>query len=201
MTTPMNKADDGVHRLVDMVVEEVSLVDRAANKHRFLIVKRDEAMDDDKTQNPTPAEPSPPAVPTAKLDDNSALNAALAREVRLVGTYRAAVELANEDDKVALALILDHHIAYANAFKGLLGTQAREAAETPMLQPSGGFDAMASALANLENQSAKSHVDMLAGLKGLDASALVASIVTVTVRTATALSIAAGAAPLAAAGA
>ena len=59
MTTPMNKADDGVHRLVDMVVEEVSLVDRAANKHRFLIVKRDEAMDDDKTQNTTPAEPSP----------------------------------------------------------------------------------------------------------------------------------------------
>jgi len=39
MTTPMNKADDGVHRLVDMVVEEVSLVDRAANKHRFLIVR------------------------------------------------------------------------------------------------------------------------------------------------------------------
>ena len=52
MTTEMHKAD-GVHRLVDMVVEEVSLVDRAANKHRFLIVKRDEAMDDDKTQNTT----------------------------------------------------------------------------------------------------------------------------------------------------
>jgi hypothetical protein len=31
---------DGVHRLVDMVVEEVSLVDRAANQRRFLIVKR-----------------------------------------------------------------------------------------------------------------------------------------------------------------
>ena len=39
---------DGVHRLVDMVVEEVSLVDRAANNHRFLIVKRD-AMADDTT--------------------------------------------------------------------------------------------------------------------------------------------------------
>ncbi len=38
---------DGVHRLVDMVVEEVSLVDRAANKHRFLIVKRDDTMDED----------------------------------------------------------------------------------------------------------------------------------------------------------
>jgi len=29
-----------VHRLVDIVVEEVSLVDRAANQHKFLIVKR-----------------------------------------------------------------------------------------------------------------------------------------------------------------
>jgi hypothetical protein len=37
-------SDAGVHRLVDMVVEEVSLVDRPANKQRFLIVKRDEEM-------------------------------------------------------------------------------------------------------------------------------------------------------------
>lgn len=38
-----------VHRLIDIVVEEVSLVDRAANKHRFLLVKRDEGegVDDD----------------------------------------------------------------------------------------------------------------------------------------------------------
>jgi hypothetical protein len=39
MTSRITKAEgsaDGVHRLVDMVVEEVSLVDRAANKHRFL---------------------------------------------------------------------------------------------------------------------------------------------------------------------
>jgi hypothetical protein len=28
---------DGVHRLRDIVVEEVSLVDRAANKRRFLV--------------------------------------------------------------------------------------------------------------------------------------------------------------------
>ena len=59
MTTPMNKADDGVHRLVDMVVEEVSLVDRAANKHRFLIVKRDDAMDDDNTTDTTTTDQSP----------------------------------------------------------------------------------------------------------------------------------------------
>jgi hypothetical protein len=36
--------DNPIHRLVDMVVEEVSLVDRAANEHRFLIVKRSEPM-------------------------------------------------------------------------------------------------------------------------------------------------------------
>ena len=103
MTTPMNKADDGVHRLVDMVVEEVSLVDRAANKHRFLIVKRDEAMDDDKTQNTTPAEPSPPAAPTAKLDDNSALNAALAALESLTGLVELLGELGADQADARLA--------------------------------------------------------------------------------------------------
>ncbi|MGI5865762.1 MAG: hypothetical protein ACOX6T_27390 [Myxococcales bacterium] len=39
------KAEHGVNRLIDIVVEEVSLVDRAANKHRFLIVKRSNDMD------------------------------------------------------------------------------------------------------------------------------------------------------------
>lgn len=33
-----------VHRLLDMLVEEVSLVDRAANNRRFLLVKRDDPM-------------------------------------------------------------------------------------------------------------------------------------------------------------
>lgn len=38
---------DGVHRLRDIVVEEVSLVDRAANKRRFLVVKRSGDMADE----------------------------------------------------------------------------------------------------------------------------------------------------------
>ena len=46
---PDGKAERAVHRLLDMVVEEVSLVDRAANQHRFLIVKRSEPMDQDTT--------------------------------------------------------------------------------------------------------------------------------------------------------
>ena len=38
--------DSPTHRLHDIVVEEVSLVDRAANKHKFLIVKRSDVMDE-----------------------------------------------------------------------------------------------------------------------------------------------------------
>ena len=40
---------EGVHRLRDIVVEEVSLVDRPANQRRFLVVKRSEDTVDDGT--------------------------------------------------------------------------------------------------------------------------------------------------------
>jgi hypothetical protein len=83
--TERSKAEgDGVHRLVDMVVEEVSLVDRAANKHRFLIVKRNDAMDDeqDKTEklDPEPELTTDASVQEAAfaLSDSSPLGAALA---------------------------------------------------------------------------------------------------------------------------
>ena len=46
MTNAKQTADEeqAVHRLRDIVVEEVSLVDRAANKRRFLVVKRSDVM-------------------------------------------------------------------------------------------------------------------------------------------------------------
>lgn len=40
----MAKEKESVDRLTDIVVEEVSLVDRAANKRRFLLLKRDSEM-------------------------------------------------------------------------------------------------------------------------------------------------------------
>jgi hypothetical protein len=55
----------GVHRLIDMVVEEVSLVDRAANKHRFLVVKRDESMAD-KTKKSGAKPPAAPGAPESE---------------------------------------------------------------------------------------------------------------------------------------
>ncbi len=52
-TTRQASADgeSGVHRLRDIVVEEVSLVDRAANKRRFLVVKRSGEMADGKSKD------------------------------------------------------------------------------------------------------------------------------------------------------
>ena len=46
LRSPTSSLDNRLH---DIVVEEVSLVDRAANKHRFLIVKRSNDMDDETT--------------------------------------------------------------------------------------------------------------------------------------------------------
>jgi len=70
------KADRAVHRLLDMVVEEVSLVDRAANQHRFLIVKRSEPMDQETTAaadsgaTPPNTEPAPADTEEAVVDLN-----------------------------------------------------------------------------------------------------------------------------------
>ena len=68
------KAERAVHRLLDMVVEEVSLVDRAANQHRFLIVKRSEPMDQETTaaesNTPQETEPAPADTQEAVVDLN-----------------------------------------------------------------------------------------------------------------------------------
>jgi len=61
-----SKSGPDVNRLLDIVVEEVSLVDRAANKHRFLIVKRSDEMDETTTNPTAPAdEPSAEGNPAA----------------------------------------------------------------------------------------------------------------------------------------
>ena len=50
--------DNATRRLIDITVEEVSLVDRAANKRKFLIVKRSDSMNENDT-NTNPAETTP----------------------------------------------------------------------------------------------------------------------------------------------
>jgi hypothetical protein len=57
-----------VQRLIDIVVEEVSLVDRAANQHRFLIVKRRDDMPDTPTQPDQGVADQPTPQPTDQAD-------------------------------------------------------------------------------------------------------------------------------------
>jgi hypothetical protein len=165
MTTLMNKADDGVHRLVDMVVEEVSLVDRAANKHRFLIVKRDDAMDDDNTTDTTTDAPSPPAAPTAKLDDGTALGAALTALESLTGLVELLGSLGADQADARLAELAEELRAVAEALLARnagddedVEVRAKTDAETKPSEPStfaGNVTAAKQALARLAELAAK----------------------------------------------
>ena len=46
-TRDVNNEDDRVHELVDIIAEEVSDVDRAANRRRYLAIKRENDGDED----------------------------------------------------------------------------------------------------------------------------------------------------------
>ena len=106
-TTDPTANGDGVHRLIDMVVEEVSLVDRAANKHRFLLVKRNDAMDDETPADPTTppettsdGEPpastavtSPEAAVVAPQPDSPSANSPLSTAVAALESLTSIVEL------------------------------------------------------------------------------------------------------------
>ena len=140
-------------------------------------------------------------VPHRDPADNAPLNAGLERETRMAATYRVAVAaVSKDDDKAALSLILDHHVAYAQAIQGYLATKVVAPNAAPLASPSGSFAQIAVQLASLEDETTTIHIDSLGTIKGLDASTLIASIVTVEARHAAALTLVAGATPLIAAG-
>jgi hypothetical protein len=95
-----NDTDAGVHRLVDMVVEEVSLVDRAANKHRFLVVKRRDSMADEDTKQPPPdaQDPKDGPPPKKKKPTKKADADVLAIATDALDTLTTAVERLGEAD-------------------------------------------------------------------------------------------------------
>ncbi len=94
------KDDAGVHRLLDIVVEEVSLVDRAANKRRFLIVKRSDPMDETTTETPagtdetatTDETPAGTDAPETDATDSGADSDAIAVAVEALEQLTEAVE-------------------------------------------------------------------------------------------------------------
>ncbi|WP_426749919.1 hypothetical protein [Myxococcus sp. Y35] len=105
-----------VHRLVDMVVEEVSLVDRAANKHRFLLVKRDGDTMDDAPQDTTQAESTHSAASdTSKAED--ALLATAQQALEAVTTLVEALTSTDGVDGVRVVEVAQHLRALADALE------------------------------------------------------------------------------------
>lgn len=143
--------------------------------------------------------PSTTAPPRRDPADIAALNAALVRESRMAATYAIAVAAVSGDDKNALLLVHDHHVAYAQALKGYLATEAGDASTQPLASPSGGITALASQLAALEEETVTIHTNSLETLRGIDAASLVASIIVVEARHVAALNVIAGTSPIAAA--
>lgn len=107
-----------VRRLIDILVEEVSLVDRAANQHRFLIVKRSEGMEMDQetadqsqlTEDKSAAtEPMSDGKPETSAnddqtteDENSPLGVAVEALTGITSAVEAIASLNTEDAKEQL---------------------------------------------------------------------------------------------------
>ncbi len=115
MTEP-NEDAPGVHRLVDMVVEEVSLVDRAANLHRFLVVKRDQPM-----SNTTPAS-GDAAKPTQKVDAGVLAVATAALESITRAVERLG-ELGDEDGSAMVAELVEELTELASELAAAAGIE------------------------------------------------------------------------------
>lgn len=139
------------------------------------------------------------APPHRDSADNAALNAAYERETRMAATYAAVVGRITGDDKAAMLLIHDHHVAYAQALKGYLATDAGTPSTQPLAQPAGSVTEIARQMAGLEEETVTVHTNSLANLRGINAAMLIASIITVEARHVAALNIVAGTSPIAAA--
>jgi DNA repair exonuclease SbcCD ATPase subunit len=106
-----------------MVVEEVSLVDRAANKHRFLVVKRDAPMKDtpeteqpneDETPEKAPPKKKPVRGKAKKADTADAIATATGILERLTAAVGALGE-ASDDDAEELLIELASELSEAAA--------------------------------------------------------------------------------------
>ena len=124
---------DGVHRLIDMVVEEVSLVDRAANKHRFLVVKRDAPMntpkkpETDEEQEPPKGKKKPG---TRKAQASDVVSTASAVLERLTEAVEALGDASDEEATEVCAQLCEELAEAAGALAELAGVEAPEGEAT-----------------------------------------------------------------------
>jgi hypothetical protein len=82
-------ADDRVHRLLDIVTQEVSLVNRAANRRRWLVRKGTETMEGQKKTEGTKGDETKPAPVEKKVSLPKAIKDSV---LKLVGTAQARLE-------------------------------------------------------------------------------------------------------------
>ncbi|MEY4166149.1 MAG: Ferritin-like domain [Actinomycetota bacterium] len=118
--------------------------------------------------------------PKRSADDAAGLNAALVAERGHVQVYAAMEKVTLRDnERTVVVAMREHHQAYVDALKGYVGSSAATDAGTASITPSGDFASMLPALVDLEKAAAAAHTDALRVIKGTDAAALVASIITV----------------------
>lgn len=107
--TDFGEDGNGVHRLLGMVVGEVSLVDRAANKRKFLVVKRDgmaTTVQKDQTAA-APAmpggdnQPAPAKLPAMQAQVKDSLTAALTAACEKLVSLAQSIKEADVTDQQA----------------------------------------------------------------------------------------------------
>lgn len=162
MAKSTHEADDDrrVHELVDIIAEEVSDVDRAANRRTYLVVKRSEDMDDDDTLGPELVEDDDGNLTMFEKaedddegdDDDDDEDAPAPRRARASGTAakKQAIELPAGVKPAllrALAEVLERLTAVVAAIKDAKETDERM--ERPMP------DSVARELKGMQDQLAK----------------------------------------------
>lgn len=153
---------DNIYRLVDIVAEEVSLVDHAANQRRFLIVKRNDPMADPQADPQSAPQPDPLAIqqaapqpnpqhdpesemPTPEEEvpvveelepaDNSMLDAALAALQRLTETVETLSVLAGGDAREVIGEMATELRTLADELVGAIGEPEPVEAAAPTSAP------------------------------------------------------------------
>ena len=122
-----SKGRPDVNRLLDIVVEEVSLVDRAANKHRFLIVKRSDEMDETTTNPTAPADDTPAPSNPAANDDSKPTGE------QTTNTEPVTGDAGNEPGETSLAVAVAALEGLTETVE-LLGTLGEDEAKTRLAE-------------------------------------------------------------------
>ena len=158
MSKPKN-----IHRLFDMVVEEVSLVDRAANQHRFLLIKRSEPMETNEqsgTDAPTPEGSTAEAedlanLPPENIDFGKDPAGADAPEAGASSTVPQAAldalgELANVVEVLQRGGLVENGATVAEKLRAAAQALGGSAPEAPPAPPGNLAESLGAALGRLE---------------------------------------------------